>query len=310
MALTLIVSQALAANLIWDGTTGNSWSVGSNWQGGAKPGTGDTAVFTLAATAGLVVTSGGPGGVGETATGIEFQSGGWELSGFFIYNQTLVNTGSNTIHVMTTRTDGVADWDIATDSSLTLTGASRSGNAAYSINIGHNTVNSTLNVGGGGTLILGAGIYGQYSYNGTSQLVLKDIGLVINTGQIFNSADLSGIKAVYVIADAGATLSIKTDDLSLLNSYVSGNFIRNNTGEEFIWTQNGDYYTYAAIPEPSALTLMVAGAALLVLLALTVTTPRHEAGRRGLVMLLITMGEPHFKTWMGKNSRNGGTDEK
>ncbi|MDR1191922.1 MAG: PEP-CTERM sorting domain-containing protein [Verrucomicrobiales bacterium] len=270
-ALTVSIIPAQAANVIWNSSTINGlWSDNANWQGDSMPASGDTAVFTADTPAGLVKAANQTSGGGYTASGIEFQSGGWELRAFFMYTGTINNTGNNTIHIISTPITVVANWNIAAGSELTIQGATRS-DTHYSINIGHNTA-ATLNVNGGGTLILNDGIFGQIA---ASNLVLKDsIDLVINKEQIFNVANdkLSGIYAFYTIGSAAATLSIKTTNTALLDEYVVGNYIRNTTGEEFVWTQYGDYYTYALqIPEPSTFVLLSISA-----MALTVAFLRRR----------------------------------
>jgi hypothetical protein len=257
--LTVLSARTLcASNIIWIGAGGGggSWDTDSNWQGGVKPGSTDIAVFGSGATAGTVTTSGGATGGAEVSAGITFNTGGWILNGFFANLRTLNNNvGDNTIAIVSTGSSGYAStWNIAAGTSLTITGATRSG-STYSINIGHNST-ANVTVSGGGTLILGAGIFGSTA----SKLYLGDITLVINTAQIFSTT--SGTLASYVITDTNAVLSIKTTDLnSLLNNY--GSNIVNNSGTEFTWTQSGDYWTFAAIPEPSTYVLLCIGTGIL-----------------------------------------------
>jgi hypothetical protein len=272
-ASALCAIPAQADNIIWNGAPNDSWSDATSWQGDKTPVAGDTAFFTADSTAGLVNILNGPATGNAPASGIVFDSGGWELNGFFSSNETLLNnTGSNTIRILSTKANGTANWNIETDSSLTIKSAERYG-STYSIHIGNNE-SGTLIVGGGGTLILDAGIFAMGN-NKTRTLRLKDsISLVITVEQIFNT--LTPSQTSYVIDSADASLSIKTNNLDKLNEYVAYNQIINNTGDIFSWTPDGDFYTYAIIPEPSPFVLFGLGLLTLVILR---RKPRKSANR-------------------------------
>jgi hypothetical protein len=57
LALESLEDRVVPATITWSNPNGGAWDVGSNWVGGAAPGSGDTAVIDTTSAATITISS-------------------------------------------------------------------------------------------------------------------------------------------------------------------------------------------------------------------------------------------------------------
>lgn len=241
LALTGIAS---AADRVWTGAAGDgSFTNTLNWSGATLPANndyGDTAVFGSAATPSTVTLS-----AARNIHGLTFSTAGWTVGGAnfsTLTRLTSAGVGTNTINQSFELRYDNAAWSVSSGNTLVLA------NSFYQRS---NSVNLT----GGGTVIIATAITG---YTGTT----GSWGLKINDGTTvrFNSATLyyNAAGAVF-LNDANARLQIQTSVSAA--QLMIGDRVRDGVGAGLQVMDIGGGYieitSLAAVPEPSSVAALL-----------------------------------------------------
>ncbi len=215
----------------WLTAAGGNWSVGTNWSTGTAPdGAGQAAVLNQTTTAGVTVTLDSPETVGTLALG---NSGGNLSTGYTVSGTnalTLDNSGSASLISVSEGTHAILA-PVILNGDLTVT-PSAAATLAISGNISQTNGSSSLTISSPGTLILS----GSDNYSG---------GTTVKSGTL---------KVVNPSAIAsGTNLSVGANAASIPAPIVS-------------MAAGADKWLSAtAVPEPSSITLIAAGALCLLL---------------------------------------------
>ena len=203
---------SLSAQIVWDGDTDTDFANGSNWVGDIAPADDtvtDIAQFNGAAANQPDLSTGDRG-----VNGVDFQTGGWTLSGtniLSIGSGGITSTGNNTISAQIAQTGGATyssaaggqlNLDIISGGPVTFGSAGNTGevvlngaadNPSFSPVVAFGTVVANKGTGGGGdsgssanNITVNTGATLQFGSNLTSR------GAGGGRGQIFGSATVDG----------------------------------------------------------------------------------------------------------------------